>query len=59
MNGKGDKRRPRQITREEYEERYERIFGKCPNCGGNKYIETHDGIKAVWELCECQTKEGK
>jgi hypothetical protein len=28
MNGKGDSRRPMQISHEEYEKRWEAIFGK-------------------------------
>lgn len=53
MNGKGSKQRPRQISRDEYEERWGKIFHKCHSCGDTGEIKTHDGVETVYEECEC------
>ena len=49
-NGKGSKARPLSVSRKEYEEAWERTFGKPPTWKPTNEVEPGDGFVFDWRL---------
>ena len=56
MSGKGSKPRPFSVTREQYEDNWEKIFGLCKKCGKPHggtgfFVDTKEIHGRVCDLC--------